>query len=373
MRNFHMRNFHTSIFFAVAVGLLLLGMMGLFYLLQIGARTQNIRHESQDSQKAAVAGDRVGEQGEPGNKAGNLTGMSCKNSARRPIAVLLAEDREARPLSGIGFADVVIEMPVVTGSVTRMLAIYACEDPQEIGSVRSARHDFVFLAQGYDAILAHWGGSHFALDELEKGGVDNLDAMPNHFDAFYRKKDIEQPHNGFTSMEKLLYAAKMLGYRLTTRFEGYGFLRTTTDNSQLLRPSEAFGEGGTIDKKETFLEIGYKYPYNVKYEYNPETNSYRRWRGGTKEVDKLTGKQVETKNVVVMRAKSRQIGGGYNDVDVLGTGEAAVYRNGIEVTGSWKKEKAEDVLRFYDVSGEEIAFTPGKIWIQIVEPNTVVR
>lgn len=282
----------------------------------------------------------------------------CATPERRPIAVMIAEDQEARPLSGIAFADIVIEMPVVTGSITRMMAIFTCEDPEEIGSIRSARHDFIPLAQGYDAIFAHWGGSQFALDELLRGKIDNLDAMPNYFDAFYRKKGVPAPHNGFTSTARILNAAEKLGYRLTAKFEGY----------KLINPKTPMANG-QLSK----LEINYRHPYNVWYEYSPATNSYLRWRGGEKEIDALTTEQVETKNVVVMRAKSRQIGEGYNDVDVLGTGEAVVYRNAEEIKGSWAKKAAEDALKFFDMRGEEIAFAPGKIWIEVVEPSTIVN
>jgi len=294
----------------------------------------------------------------------------CDNRERRPIAVMIAEDAEARPLSGVGLADIVIEMPVVTGSITRMMAIFICEDPAEVGSVRSARHDFIPLALGFDAILAHWGGSHFALDELDKGIIDNLDAMPNYFEAFYRKGGIPAPHDGFTSMAGMLNAAEKLGYRLTTNFAGYKFVENPKHEIRNPLPAGDLPKG---EKQTLNLEIGYLYPYNIRYEYDPETNAYLRWRGGLKELDALNGEQVETKNVVVMRAVSRQIGGGYNDVDILSEGEVVVYRNGEEIAGTWKKRTAKDVLRFYDESGEEISFVPGKIWIEVVEPSTIVN
>ena len=65
-------------------------------------------------------------------------------------------DPEARPLSGIGQADVIIEMPVTPNSVTRFMAVYQCQTPKEIGSVRSAREDFIPLAAGFNTIYAHW-------------------------------------------------------------------------------------------------------------------------------------------------------------------------------------------------------------------------
>ena len=292
-----------------------------------------------------------------------LSGVRCENHKRRPLAVMIAEDSEARPLSGISSADLVIEMPVVTGSITRMMAVFVCSDAQEIGSVRSARHDFISLAQGYDAIYAHWGGSQTALENLSSGTIDNLDALPNYFETFYRKAGISAPHDGFTSIERITNASGKLGYRLTSNFEGYKFLGQDHTPSDDGVPSQTTGQ---------VLEIGYRRPYNVRYDYYPSLNSYFRWRGDTKEIDALTGGQVSAKNIVVMRAASRQIGGGYNDVDVLSGGSATVYRNGEKIEGRWVKNKAQDVLRFYDDAGEEIRFVPGSIWIEIVEPTTEV-
>lgn len=304
----------------------------------------------------------------------NLNNLECQNHARRPIAIMLAGDDEARPLSGIGAADLVIEMPVVTGSITRMMALFVCEDLKEIGSVRSLRHDFIPLAVGFDAIAAHWGGSHFALEDLDKRPIDNLDAMINYYDSFYRKKWIPAPHNGFTSMERMINASSKLGYRLTSEFEGYRFLENPKFEISPLRKGfegQANPKSQTADLK--ILKISYKYPYNVEYIYSNESNSYLRWRGGEKEVDALAGKQVEVKNVAVMRTQSRQIGEGYNDVDVIGSGDAAVYRNGEEVKGAWRKRNDTDVLRFYDEFGDEIKFVAGKIWINIIETDTIIE
>lgn len=303
-------------------------------------------------------------------KRNTLSGRECENYTRRPFAVMIAEDEEARPLLGIGSADLVIEMPVVSGSITRMMALFACEDPKEIGSVRSARHNFIPLAQGFDAILVHWGGSHFALDELKKGLIDNLDALPNHFDAFYRKNWIPAPHNGFTSMRRMMYAAQSLGYRLTSQFSGYKFIQT--QNPKFL-PTGQEGKTQNYSPKSQKLILGYVYPYNVTYEYNATTNTYYRWRGGREEIDRLTQTQVGARNVVIMRAYSRQIEGDYNDIDILGSGDSVVHTSGKELKGTWVKKKAEDVLRFYDEENEEISFAPGPIWIEVVEPDTIVR
>ena len=93
--------------------------------------------------------------GETVKKPSSIAGLNCETAQRRPVAVMLASDPEARPLSGIGQADVVVEMPVTPNGVTRYMAIYQCQTPKEIGSVRSAREDFVPLAAGFSIIYAH--------------------------------------------------------------------------------------------------------------------------------------------------------------------------------------------------------------------------
>lgn len=288
-----------------------------------------------------------------------ISGLACVNAERRSIAVMLAGDSVARPLSGISEADLIFNMPVITDSMTRLMAIYVCGLPKEIGSVRSTRHDYIPLARGLDAIFAHWGGSHFALDKLDKGIMDNIDALKNPYDAYFRKAGIVSPHNGFTSYNRLFEAAQKLSYRLDSQFSGY------------LHLSDSITPLATSTKT---LTIGFPGEFAVKYVYDPASNSYLRWRGGTKEIDKNTGKQVEAKNVVAMIAQSRQIEGQYNDVAVEGFGKAQIYRNGEEIIGTWKKSAASQTskLFFYDSAGQEIKFMPGQIWIEVVQPNQTI-
>src|SRR3989344_8704314 len=130
----------------------------------------------------------------------SISGISCDNFNIRPIAVMLSSDAITRPLSGLGEADIVFEMPVTPGGVTRTMAVYQCEEPKEIGSVRSAREDFIPLAASLKATYAHWGGEHDALTKLNNGILDNIDAMKYETTAFFRKKTITMPHNGFTDL-----------------------------------------------------------------------------------------------------------------------------------------------------------------------------
>jgi hypothetical protein len=292
-----------------------------------------------------------------------ITGEKCANYNRRPIAVMLATDAITRPLSGISQADIVIEMPVITGGITRIMAVYGCESPDEIGSVRSARHDYIPLAMGLDAIYAHWGGSHFALDKLDKGIMDNLDAMKNPYDSFFRKAGIAMPHDGFTTIDRLLNAAKKLGYRMENKFSGYSHSKKS--DSKLPSPNT----GGR-------LTIGYGGEFKVSYAYDKEENLYERYRNNLKETDKNNNNQVKVSVIIVMRAESRMIEPpNYNEVDVEGDGEARIFQNGEEIKGYWKKTGtySDSKLTFLNDKGKEIELAPGKIWLQIVEPTTEIK
>jgi len=285
-----------------------------------------------------------------------LSGLACIDANRRPMAVMIAGDPIARPLAGLSEADMVFNMPVITDSMTRLMAVFVCNSPKEIGSVRSARHDYIELAQGLDAIFVHWGGSHFALDKLDKGIMDNIDALKNPYNSFFRKAGVAAPHNGFTSFSRLLEASQKLGYRLEGKEIDYLFFDVIPASS------------ATTTKT---LTINFPGAYQVKYVYDPADNSYWRWRGGTKEMDKNNGQQVAAKNVVAMITTSRQIEGQYNDVDVTGSGRAQIYRNGEEIMGTWKKDSSDQTkkLYFYDGAGEEIKFVPGQIWVEVVQVN----
>jgi len=287
-----------------------------------------------------------------------INGIACDNAIKRPLAVMMAGDLEAWPLSGISEADLVVEMPVVTNGITRYMAVFVCGNPKEIGSIRSARHDFIPLAMGFDAIFAHWGGSHFALAKLDNKIMDNINALYLDGSVFYRKTGLPRPHDGFTTIERLDEYSKRIGYRQESRFTGYDF----------------YDEENPISENGK-LTIGYPSIYKVEYDYNSKTNSYFRLKGDKKDVDKLTSKQITAKNVVIMYAASRQIEGQYNDVDVEGEGDAIVYQNGWEIKGKWKKGKSDlkSKLTFYNESGDEIKFVPGRIWIQIVQPNQEVE
>lgn len=288
-----------------------------------------------------------------------MTGLPCAEAAKRPIAVMLASDPEARPLSGIGQADVVFEMPVTPNGITRMMAVYQCSQPKEIGSIRSARQDFIPLAQGVNAIFAHWGGEHDALAALNGHVVDNIDALLYEGSTFYRKTSIPRPHNGFTTLELLYERADNLGYRASASM-----------------PEHPHASGKTERNLGTLAHtIAVSWPQNmdVQFTYDAATNTYSRMRGGQPEIDATTGQQVRVGVVIVAKTDATFLRDQYIHVRTTGAGTATIWQGGRQISALWTKQRATDKLAFTDSKGKEIPLEPGTLWIIIDAPLPAIN
>ena len=307
-----------------------------------------------------LAGDQVADVVEQVTKnESGLSGRTCEHQNRRAIGVMLAGDPINRPVSGFAQADLVLEMPVLVSDVTRLTAFYQCGQPADIGSVRSARHDYLFMAEGWDAILGHWGGSYHALNRIAVGEFQTINAITNPHNAYFRKTHLPAPYNGFTTYERLWNALQQLGYRQETKFAGYTF--------QDDPPMDQRGQART-------LTIAWPGQFRVHYEYDPTTNKYQRFWAGVKQVDgEDNTTPVAPSAIAIMRAANGFADGpgGYNDMDIEGSGEAVVYQNGQEIKGTWEKNPTykNEAVRFKDANGQEIPFTRGQVWVMAVEPE----
>lgn len=301
-----------------------------------------------------------------------LAGLPCAEMKRRPVAVMQPADLTARPAAGFSDADMVFEMPVITATINRLMAVYQCSFPKEAGAVRSSRHDFLQLAKGLNAIYVHWGGSHFALDKIKEGILDNIDctgAAGNGAgtDVCYRAEQtagMKLEDTSRVNVQAAFDRGKSLGYATENTFVGYPHQEEVGLDG---RPT-----GGR-------LRIGYPGSGEVEYLYDKETNAWKRLWGNTPDTDRNNGNRIAPKNVAVLFARSEQIEGQYNNLqlgdpwyDQTDSGDAYYYMNGKQEKGTWKKDKASlaSKLFMYDAAGREVRFVPGQIWVNVVEPGT---
>ena len=98
-----------------------------------------------------------------------LTGelVPAEQGKRRPLAVMMSNDRAALPQYGLNRAGVIYEVPVEAGMNRYMALIENFDDLERIGSVRSCRTYYVYFAREFDGIYAHFGQSTFAKPYLK--------------------------------------------------------------------------------------------------------------------------------------------------------------------------------------------------------------
>jgi hypothetical protein len=289
------------------------------------------------------------------------------SSKRHPLGIMIENHTDARPHSGINKASVVYEA-IAEGGITRYMAVYGTYESEQVGPVRSARTYYIDWARGYDAYYAHVGGNIDALDKIQAEKVLDLDQFK--FSAAYwrdSKLKVASEHTMFTSTTKLRAVATELNYSTANNFSVYKYKDDPLADSD---------EGKALSQSQ---KVGINFStanYNVVFDYDRTTNSYKRILAGKADTDRLTSEQITAKNIVVMTVKrspttTKINESGYN-MTTIGEGAAKFFFDGKEITGTWKKSSATDREIFYDSTGKEITFNRGKLWICVIPPESTV-
>lgn len=313
----------------------------------------------------------------------------AKWEKRRPLGVMVQNNTEARPQSGLSSADIVHEA-VSEGGITRFLVMYYCDESKIVGSVRSARIYFIRLLQGYgnNPLYGHVGGANTpgpadALGEIKKlgwFGYSDLDQFavpfPNYWRDYDRLPGRATEHTVYTNTLKLWdYAAKN---RDLTNVDEDGVAWDEDWEPWNFQDDAKEGSRGDVAKIDYgFWDNNLGSAYTVQWNYDATTNSYKRVNGGDPHVDKNTEEQLASKNVIVAFADESVANDGYEHgehmlYDVVGSDDAIVFQNGEAIEGTWKKTKATDMMRFYDSKGKEIDLVRGQIWISILPSGNKV-
>ncbi len=320
-----------------------------------------------------------------------------KWEARRPLGVMIENHKDARPQSGLSSADVVYEA-VAEGGITRFLALYYCKDASYVGPVRSARIYFIKLLQEYGAypLYAHVGGAN--CDAETGSGCENgapADAIGtirelgwevyNDLNQFgvpfpYYWRDYERlpnrvtEHTVYSSTSKLWQFAA--SKRDLTNVDEDGKAWDASFEKWKFMDGAKLADRGSVGKISFGFWNAFASDFAVTWTYDKTANSYKRGNGGVAHIDKNTGKQLETKNVVVVFAKESPANDGYEGGHILykitGSGDGLVFQNGEATKVTWQKDDEETRMKFYDENGKEISFVRGQIFVEILPTGNKV-
>ena len=282
-----------------------------------------------------------------------LTGMPVEDEADlklRPIAVMLDNEYNARPQSGLLDAEIVYEIPV-EGNITRYMAIYHHNHTEKIGPVRSARPYFIDKALEFNAVYVHCGGSPQALQDLVKLNVNTLNDLKGS-PCFWRAKDRKMPHNLYTSTKLMREVMESNKFNNKTAPQYFKF-------------SEEFLD---LDGKKTrYISFNYSKNYVVGYEYDEKDKLYYRTINGTRLKDKESGKDIATTNIIVEKTTAKVLDKvGRLEVNNIGKDRGYYLTGGELVEIEWSKSSRTGKTVYKDLKGNEIIINKGTTWIQVV-------
>jgi len=269
--------------------------------------------------------------------------------ALQPYAVMVETFKDARPMSGIAKANLVIEAPV-EGGITRLMAVYdASTTVDRVGPVRSARPYFVELAKALNVVYAHVGGSPDALNRIA-GLMDfrNLDEMANG-PYFWRATDRSAPHNVYISTDSLHKA------EVAKKWKPGSVASWTYEDAAT----------GTKSGDVTKISIPYGGDYSVNWTYDPLNDAYLRNMGGKQHNDS-DGTRVMASNVLVLLTDQRVLDDvGRLSVRTAGLGKAILYSRGFAQEAQWVRDSGS-FYRIQTPDGRSVVFARGTTWIEIV-------
>ncbi len=288
---------------------------------------------------------------------------------RRPIAVMYNNIEAGLPQSGISKADVIFEGQC-EGGVTRLMGVFQnYDDVTSIGSIRSCRDYYPFLAAEYDAAYFHFGQSDFALEFLSDPELRALNGMNGEYN-FERRSDRVSPHNVFATPENLVTA--MVNKNITTYLD-----------EDYVAPLKFNKSTTPIDypdaEKCLTLKTGYAYN-NAYFVYNEEDGLYYRYEYGEPQIDEMTGEQLAVENIIFKLVPGEQYWNGSPLYLLTGEGIGLYVTNGTAQWIKWSKQVdgvntnlgcnytygyGPTTYTYWD--GTEITFNQGKTWVCIYE------
>lgn len=293
-----------------------------------------------------------------------LTGewVSKEVGNQRPLAIMIANTTAACPQSGIDQAKIVYEVPV-EGGITRLLGVFENYNTiEKIGSVRSCRYYYVYLAHEWNAIYAHYGQSAYADQILKNPLVNRISGFDSDTQGtvFFRTTDKKPPHNAFAKGSGIQAYALKKGFAITHP-EGHSPTLHFTDETNPIVPAN----GLVANKVSTGYLISKSY-----YQYDSGSGLYQRFQYGQPHTDAISGQQLAFKNILVQFANIGYMSDNTSlKIDLTGSGKGYYITNQKAIEVKWEKKEEFGITHYYDQSGKEITLNQGKTSILIVDQN----
>jgi Protein of unknown function (DUF3048) N-terminal domain/Protein of unknown function (DUF3048) C-terminal domain len=318
-------------------------------------------HSAVSSTTAATGTTLSHHASKPGPPVCPLTGTPAPGGkvARRPaLAFKIDNYPTARPWSGIQNADIIFEEPV-EGFITRLVAVFQCQESPFVGPIRSARQADQGIADLLSRpILIHVGSIDQVTNLLDASNLINIDLRyPQYGGITINPADREAPYD--------TYATTSGGWSLEPHY--------TTPPKAVFQYSAAVPHGAP----DSSLSINFSSTSDETWTYHKATHSYTLSYADTGQamVQQANGQEapISTSNIVVQIVHytigpwvENSEGGLEVMVDPVGDGQLEVLRDGIFIRGVWKRASLSSPLQLETTSGQTIKLKPGTTWVDVV-------
>lgn len=284
----------------------------------------------------------------------------------RVYASTISNMQENMPHVGVPHADVVMEMYVNMNNITRCLALFTDIDSAEaVGSTRSTRPIFNDIAQHYDLVLSHAGGSSTALSDADDRGIDhfNVDSWEVYeTGASYRDKQYRRSLENSLFVNGPVFRSYAEAKGVAPELEkDYGF---------------RFTEDGTPAEGEAADTISWTMVYkqakkDTSFVYNADLDKYV-WNQYGKEMhDQITDEPEAFTNVLIMFANITN-NGIYHAADFTAGGTGYYANGGKLIPIVWACDDEDSAFRFMTNDAQDLEMGVGNTYIAIVTPESPV-
>lgn len=298
------------------------------------------------------------------NPLTGLRDLDPSAEGKRPMAVVVQNSEAARPQWGMCSPDIIIE-GLAEGGITRMLWLYSdVNDIPKVGSIRSARMDFLEMAEGFDAVFVHCGGAETAYNAIHSRNIDTIDGAKYlgkyEFRDAERLKKVSSEHTVYTTGKLLSECLSNEGYR-TEKKSGYDDILSFCDENS----KRSYSSG-----KCSSLRISYSYSYTYTFKYNTDDKKYYDYIGykDLKAFSEDGGKQVSFTNVIILYLPSIAYINAKGTVDMdLSKGRGILASNGTYEDITWEKGNTpSNTLKLYDSKGDSLKLNAGQSYIGLL-------
>ncbi len=278
------------------------------------------------------------------------------NSNSRPYAIVVNNSPAAvKVQQGLQEAYIVYEFPV-EGGLTRLMALYKDIDDLKVGTIRSARHNFLDYAFEHDAIFVAYGWSTYAQNDINSTGINHINGMI-HSSPFWREnpENLATEHTAYTNLSRLISFSNDNNYSSTTdkglvlNYDANDVDLSNKENAQIA--NKVYIPSGSAD---------------ATYEYDTEKKVYKRFVNGNANIDHETKEQYTTKNIIVQKIDSKMTSGNYYlDLGTIGSGNGFYITNGYAVPIKWSKSSRTEKTKYTYLDGSEVILSDGNTFIQL--------